>query len=263
VAARDSGPARVGLLGGPVGLAVRLERATWFSWAAALAVMSFLFGIVAKAVASTPSTALEEALARLGAGHAGVPAYLGLFYLVIGAAMAFAAAGHVAATRQEEADGHADTLVVQPLARMTWLGGRLAVSVLALAGLALIAGVGGWAGAASQHGGVALPRVLGAALNTLPAAVLVLGAGTLAHGLVPRRAGAVAYGLVAWSFVVEMLGTTGTGGGLLLDLSVFHHVALMPAAAFRPSGAAALAGLGAAGLVAGAALFQRRDLVEA
>ena len=60
-----------------------------------------------------------------------------------------------------------------------------------------------------------------------------------------------------------MLGTTGTGGGLLLDLSVFHHVALMPAAAFRAGTAGALAGLGVAGMLAGGAAFRRRDLAEA
>lgn len=260
LAARDSSPPRLGLLRGSLALAVRLEGATWSSWAVGLAVMSFLFGIVASAVASTSSTALEEALARLGAGDAGVPAYLGLFYLIVGAALALAAAGHVAATREEEADGHADTLLVGPVRRIGWLGGRLAVSVGALGGLALIAGVGGWAGSAWQHGGVSLMRVMGAALNTLPAAVLVLGAGTLAHGLAPRRAAALSYALVAWSFVVEMLGATGTGGRLLLDLSVFHHVALVPAAEFRASGAVALLGLGVAGMLAGIALFHRRDL---
>jgi ABC-2 type transport system permease protein len=261
--AHDSSPPHLGLLRGPLGLTVRLERGTWLSWAAALALMSFLFGIVANAVASTSSTALEGALARLGAAHAGVGAYLALFYLIIGAALAFAAAGQVAATREEEAGGRADTLLVRPLARLTWLGGRLVLSVLALAGLALIAGVGGWAGSATQHGGVSLPRLIGAALNVLPAALLVLGVGTLAHGAMPRRAAAVAYGLVAWSFIVEMLGSTGTGGRFLLDLSVFHHVALVPAAAFRPSGAAALVGLGLAGMLAGGAMFRRRDLVGA
>jgi len=261
--ARDSSPPHVGLLSGPVGLAVRLERTTWLSWAAGLAVMSFLFGIVATAVASTSSRALEEALARLGSAQAGVRAYLGLFYLIIGAALALAAAGHVGATREEEADGHADALLVRPVARISWLGGRLMVSVVALGGLALIAGVGGWAGSATQHAGVSLTGALGAALNALPAALLVLGVGTLAHALRPRRAGVIAYGLVAWSFVVEMLGSTGTGGRLLLDLSIFHHVALVPAVSFRASGAAVLVGLGGAGMVAGGALFRRRDLAEA
>ena len=263
LAARDSSPPHVGLLGGPLGLAVRLERGTWLSWAAGLAVMSFLFGIVAKAVSAASSTALEKALARFGAGHASFEAYLGLFYMIIGAALAFAAAGHVVATREEEAGGRADTLLVRPLTRLRWLGGRLVVSLVAVGGLAVITGIGGWAGSASQHGGVGLLPALGAALNRLPAALLVLGAGTLALGLAPRRAGAIAYGLVAWSFLVEMLGATGTGSRLLLDLSVFHHVALVPAAAFRATGASVLAGLGVAGMAGGSALFRRRDLAEA
>jgi len=37
-------PPTVGLLGGPLRFAVRLQRTTWLSWAAGLAVMSFLFG---------------------------------------------------------------------------------------------------------------------------------------------------------------------------------------------------------------------------
>ena len=261
--ARDSGPARVELLGSPLGLAVRLERTSWLSWAVGLAVMSVFFGIVATTVAATSSESLEGALARLGAGHPGVAAYLGLFYLIVGAALSFAAAGMVAATRDEEDGGHADTLLVRPVGRLRWLGGRLLVSAAALVGLALITGLGGWAGAASQHGGVRLPQLLGAALNTLPASLAVLGAGTLAHGLIPRRAAAVAYGLVAWSFVIEMLAATGTGGRLLLDLSVFHHVALVPAAAFRASGAAVLCAIGLAGMLAGAAAFGRRDLAGA
>jgi ABC-2 type transport system permease protein len=261
--ARDSSPPHLRLLGGPVGLAVRLERSTWLSWAAALAVVSFLFGIVASAVASASSTTLEDALTRLGARHAGVEAYLGIFYLVIGAGLAFAAAGHVAATREEEADGHVDTLLVGPLGRGPWLGGRLAVSTVAVAGLALVAGLGGWLGSSTQAGGVGLGRLLAAGLNTVPAALLVLGVGTLAHAVVPRRAGTIAYAVVAWSFVVEMLGSTGTGGRLLLDLSLFHHVALLPSAPFRASSAAALAGLGAAGMLAGGAVFRRRDLAGA
>jgi len=261
--AHDSAPPRTGLLSSPLGLAIRLEQATWMWWAAGLGAMSFLFGVIASAIATTSSTVLEDAFTRLGARYGGVEAYLGTFFLIIGAALAFAAAGQVAATRQEESQGHLDALLVRPVGRVAWLTGRLVVSVAATVGLALLAGVAAWAGAASQHAGVSLARLAAAGLNTAPAALAVIGAGTLAHGFAPRRAATVAYGLVAWSFTMKLLGTVGTGSGVLLDLSLFHHTALVPAAPFRPAGAAILLGLGAAGMLAGAVAFRRRDLAEA
>ncbi len=263
LAARDCAPARTGLLARPVGLAVRLARATWLSWAVALAAMSFFFAMVASAIATTSSDALDDAFARLGAGHGRLEAYLGIFYLIIGAALAFAAAGLVAATRDEESQGHAGILLVRPVGRFAWLTGRLLVAAAAVVGLALITGAAGWAGTASQHAGIGPGRMLAAGLNTLPAAIAVLGVGTLAHGLTPRRAATIAYGLVAWSFVVQLLGTVGTDTRLLLDLSLFHHVAPMPAAPFRAGGAGALLGLAAAGALAGLVAFRRRDLAEA
>jgi ABC-2 type transport system permease protein len=263
LAARDSAPPRTGLLARPVGLAVRLERATWLSWTVALATMSFFFALVASAIATTSSDALEDAFVRLGARHGGLEAYLGIFYLILGAALACAAAGQVAATRDEESQGHAGTLLVRPVGRLAWLTGRLLVSAVAIVGLALITGAVGWAGTASQHTGVSLPRMMAAGLNTVPAAIAVLGVGTLAHGLAPRRATTIAYGLVAWSFVVQLLGTVGTDSRLLLDLSLFHHVALVPAAPFRATGAGALLGLAAAGALAGALVFRHRDVAEA
>ena len=261
--ARDFARPRTGLLAGPLGLAARLERAPWLAWVAALASMSFLFGVVASAIAATSSNALEGALARLGARQGGLDAYLGTFFLILGGAIAFAAAGHVAAIRETEANGQTDTLLVQPVGRLRWLVGRLAVCTGAVVGLGLIAGAAGWAGAASQHAGVSPARMAAAGLNTVPAAFAVLGTGTLVYGLAPRRVAVAVYGLVAWSFAVMILGATGTGSRLMLDLSLFHHVGLVPAAPFRPAGAGALLGLGLAGMLAGMLAFRRRDLAEA
>lgn len=261
--ARGTAPARTGLLGGPARLALRLERPTWLGWAAGLAVMSFFFGMVASAAADTSSDALNDAFARLGASQSGVDAYLGMFFLVLGTALAVAAAGQVAATRDEEAAGRLNTLLVGPVSRTRWLAGRLLLSIGGLSVLALLAGVGAWAGAASQDAGIDLARMVGAAANRLPAAVAVLGLGTLAQGLVPRRASAVAYGLVGWSFVVSMVGAVGGGGGAVVNLSLFHHAGLLPAGPFRPVAALAVCSVGAVGMTLGAAALRKRDLVEA
>jgi ABC-2 type transport system permease protein len=258
--ADDSGPPRTALLIGNLGLAVRLERPVLVGWAGGVAAMGFLFGSIAATVAATPSAGLSRAITRLGAHDVGVAAYLGTFFLLIGATLALVAAGQVAEARREEADARLDTLLVQPVGRLAWLGARLGVAAAALIGLAAVAGVAGWGGAVTQGADVGLGSVMGAALNAALPALVVVGLGALALGAVPRQAVGIVYGAVGWSFAVKVLLVAGPGSQLLLDLSLFHHVALMPAAPFRPGSALILLGVAVAAAGGGAAAFGRRDL---
>ena len=256
----ESVAARCGLLNGPLGLAVRLERPVLLGWTAGVAVLSFLFGLIAAALAGTTSAELSTALARLGARQSGLTAYLGTFYLIVGMVLAFVGAGQVAAARKDEAEGRLETLLAQPVRRTTWLATRLVVAGGGLLGLALVAGVAGWAGAASQQANVGLGQLLAAALNAALPALVAVGLGVLALGVAPRWAVATAFASVAWSFAVKFLLVAGPGSRLLLDLSLFHHVALMPAAPFRAGAAAVLAGVAAGAAAAGAVALRRRDL---
>jgi putative exporter of polyketide antibiotics len=86
--------------------------------------------------------------------------------------------------------------------------------------------------------------------------------GNLAYGARPRLATAVAYGFVAWSFLVELLATVVTSRWLL-DTSVLHHIRAVPAAQPDWTSAAWLVGLGILAALAGTVLFSRRDLASA
>jgi ABC-2 type transport system permease protein len=260
--AHDTAEARTGLLGGPLRLAVRLNRPAVLGWATGVAGITLTFALVAQSLARASSNLIERAFARLGA-PGGPEAYLGLFYVIVGAVIAFCAAAQVSATREEEADGRLDALLVRPVSRTAWLTGRAAVSASALVALGLVAGVAGWAGTLSQPAGVDLPRFLAAGLNVVPPALLVLGIGTLAHGLAPRLAGPLVYAVVASSFIIQMVGTLGTTSRWLLDLSLFHHLALVPAVDVRWGSAMVMVGIGLAGAAAGAVALRRRDLAGA
>jgi ABC-2 type transport system permease protein len=154
--------------------------------------------------------------------------------------IALAAAGQVAAICDEEAEGHLDHLLARPAARLPWLAGRLDVSAAVLAADGLVAGLFTWAGAAAAGAGLSFGSLLAAGANAVPAAVFVLGAGTLAYGLAPRLAAAVAYGIVAWAFFVEIIGAGTGASGWLLDTSGLHHIARAPATAVRWGSAAIL-----------------------
>jgi ABC-2 type transport system permease protein len=117
-----------------------------------------------------------------------------------------------------------------------------------------------WAGAAVTGAGLSLATLLAGGLNVVPAGVFVLGAGTLVYGLAPRFALTAAYAIVAWSFLVEIIGAGIGASRWLLDLSVLHHIARAPAVPVGWGSAAALTAIGISAAIAGAAAFTRRDL---
>jgi ABC-2 type transport system permease protein len=80
---------------------------------------------------------------------------------------------------------------------------------------------------------------------------------------VPRFTAAAAYGLVAWSFLVEVVGASVGASHWLLDTSVFHHVARAPAEDPGWLAAGILVAIGVAAAAIGAWRFSRQDLAGA
>jgi polyether ionophore transport system permease protein len=261
---RSSAPAHGRLLGGPVGLAVRLTRPALLGWAAAIAALGLLMGFIAKqgGKALTSSTTAEKVFSRLGAHGGSAAAYLGFTFLTVAWLVAFMAAGQVSAARAEEAEGRLDNLLVRPVSRWSWLAGRVGLAAAAVVAGGLLAGLFTWAGAASQNAGVSLPSLLGAGINVAFPALAVLGIGVLAMGVWPRATTAVTYGVLAWSLLIEVAGGFFSSSHWLLDTSVFHHMAAAPGVSPDWTSAAGLAAVGVAAAVAGGAAFARRDLAS-
>ncbi len=257
--ARDTAAPRTRLLNSPLGLAARLGRRSALSWIAGLAGGGLILGLTAKGTETVFSSQSGGVLQKLG-GASGGAAYLGIAFLIITLVVTLAAAGQVGATRDEEAEGYLDNLLARPAARLPWLAGRFAVSVTLLTGAGAAAGLFTWAGAAATGAGLGLPTLLAAGMNAVPAGVFVLGIGTLVHGLAPRFAATAGYAIVAWSFLVEVIGANLGVSHWLLDTSVLHHIVRAPATAVRWDSAAVLVAIGMAAAIAGAAAFTRRDL---
>jgi ABC-2 type transport system permease protein len=261
---RSSAPAHGRLLGGPVGLAVRLTRPALLGWAAAIAALGLLMGFIAKqgGKALTSSTTAEKVFSRLGAHGGSAAAYLGFTFLTVAWLVAFMAAGLLIAARAEEAEGRLDNLLVRPVARWSWLAGRIGLAAAAVVAGGLLAGLFAWAGAASQNAGVSLPSLLGAGINVAFPALAVLGIGVLGMGVWPRATTAVTYGVLAWSLLIEVAGGFFSSSHWLLDTSVFHHMAAAPGVSPDWTSAAALAAVGVAAALAGGVAFARRDLAS-
>jgi ABC-2 type transport system permease protein len=262
IADRASARPHTRLLSGPTGLAVRLTRGVVMGWGVSIALLGLLMGLIAKSVGHALSADVgdRETFAKLGFRGSGADQYLAITFLIVALLVALVAAGQLTAARSEEAEGRVDHLLVRPVSRYTWLFGRLAVATGCLLAAGLVAGVTSWVGAASQHAGVGLGTLLDAGINVVPPAVFVLGVGALTFGLWPRGVSGVTYGLLVWSFLVEIIGGVVNASHWVLDTSLFHQMASAPAISPDWTSGSVVAALGVVAACLGAVAFRHRDL---
>jgi ABC-2 type transport system permease protein len=258
---RDTAVARTTLLGSPIGFAVRLSWGTTAAWAFGVGVAAGVFGIVSSSIsdALASNRSVNDIFSRLGS-ELSAKGYVGLTFVMMSAVLGMAGAAFVSAGRKEEAEGRLEWFLATPTARWVWLAGRAAVAAVGLVVIGLSAGVGGWIGAAMSGGQFGFVTMIRAGLNVVAPGIVVLGAGTLAHGVVPRLTSGIAYTAVAWSFLVQMLGSVIDLNHFVLDTSLLHHVAPAPLMDPRWDTAVVMALVGLAGVALGALALQRRDL---
>jgi len=260
---RSSAQLHPRLLNGAAGLCARLMRPTVAAWGAGFAVTALIFGFIAKpaGAALSGNNSINRVLNHLGAHGAGADAYLGIAFLIMAIMLAFLAAGQVTATRAEEAEGRLDHLLVRPLSRWSWLGGRIFEAGAVLVITALGVGAFAWLGTASGHAGLSFSRVIDAGLNIAPPALFVLGVGALAIGAWPRATPIATYGVLVWSVLVELIGGFSDNNHWLLDTSLFHQMTAAPASAPNWAVDGVMIAIAAAAAMLGGAAFRGRDLV--
>jgi ABC-2 type transport system permease protein len=258
---RDTSPPHLRLLTGPTGLAIRMVRPTVIGWWVAIAVSGLLYGLIAKSAGGTISgSSVHKVFSKLGAPGTGAAAVLGVCFLVLAVLVAFAGAGQLTTARSEESGGRLDHLLVRPVSRSSWLGGRLLVAVAVLLMSGILAGASAWLGAASQHAGVSLATLLEAGVNLVPPAVAILGIGVLAFGIRPRVTSVVIYTVLGWSLLTVIVGGIGALSHWVLDTSVFHQMASAPAVSPHWEADGVMVAIGCTGALLGGAAFMRRDL---
>jgi len=256
----DARRPRTKLLNGPTGLTVRLLQPVALAWLGGCFAWSLLMGVVSNSgsTALNGSPVARQVMARLGA--LGPYGFLGVIFLLTAALLALTACGQAASMAEEETSGQLEVLMARRVSRAAWMCGRLGMALVLLAALAILSGAAVWLGAVTQGAHVEAGRLVAAGINAAAPATFLLGCAALVFGIKPRATAAAAYGLLAWSFLVELLGSALNLNHWVLDASIFHHIAAAPATRPDWTSAGALAGLGFAIAALGVALFRRRDL---
>jgi ABC-2 type transport system permease protein len=262
--AKDTARPRSRLLGSHQLFAVRLARTSAAAWLTITVAASLVYGgFAATAGDAFASSGFANQIAG-GPTHqsqrtTGVALYAGIIFLMTMVLLMAYVAAAAAAIRSEEAEGYLDNLLVRQVGRASCLATRanIILAVVLLAGPA--AGVGFWL-SARRSTPMTIGELTAAGVNAAAPAILLLGFAVLAVGFVPRWTATICYALIAWSFLIAMLGSVLHLNHWVLDTSLLQHPALAPAANPNWHVVAAYAILSALLAAAGTVGFAHRDL---
>ena len=260
---RPGAPAAGAALGGPLGLAWRLQRGVLVSWVVGMAVAGAVLGGSADGLSANSldsNQKVSDLLARLG-GHQGITdAYLAAVFGITGLVVGGYAVQATLRLRAEESSGRVEPLLAAPVGRVRWVLSHLVIALAGTAGLLAVAGLSGGLvyGLEIHDVGGQVPRLLGAALAQLPATWVLAGLGVALFGLVPRLA-ALGWAALVACFLLLELGALLDLSQPVLDVSPFAHVPKLPGGALTGAPLLWLTAVAAALAAAGVAAFRHRD----
>jgi ABC-2 type transport system permease protein len=248
-------------LGRPLGLALRLQRGSLVGWCVGL----FLTGVVYGSIGQDVEEMIEENPTYADFLAQAQGASLTDSYLATSMSMlALLAAGFaVSATlrlRSEESAGRAEPVLAAPVGRARWAASHLLVAgvgtvlVVASAGLGVGLSYAVVTGDAGEVG-----RMVGAALVTVPAVLVLAGVAALLFGIAPRWA-LLAWAGLAVSVLVELFGELLRLPEWTRSLSPLHHVPALPADELAVLPLVALVALAGVLVAFGLGGFRARDL---
>ena len=248
------------LLGGPVGLAWRLERASLAGWSAGFGVAGLAIGVVGNGIGKLLGSgggAIEKGLLRIGGQSALTNAYLAACMALLALVAAAYATGVVLRLRTAETDGLAEPLLASSVSRYRWSGSSLLMTVLGTAVVLVVGGIGMGLGFGLATSGVGtwVSRLIGAGLVQMPAALCLAGFACLVVGVLPRWSIGLGWAAVGICGLIGLFGPAVQLSQKVLDVFPFTHTPKLPGGAFSAtpviwlcSAALAMTAVGVAGL---------------
>jgi len=251
------------LLGSAPGFGWRLSSGALLAWAVTLAVVTFVFGLMTGALVDfiKEDETYRKMLESMGMDMS-LPAVGYLSYIAVFLALPFAAflGWRVGVTRQEEAEGRLDNLLVRGVVRWRWLAATAASAVLAASILVATTTAALWAGTQLVDAPVTTGQILRPMLGTMPVVVLFAGIAVLTFGVAPRLTVAMPVTLAVLGYLLDTFGTVLNWPNTVLGASPFHHLARLPSDPMTLGSAFAMTAIGVAAAAVGVIAFTRRDL---
>ncbi|HYK29067.1 MAG TPA: ABC transporter permease [Streptosporangiaceae bacterium] len=251
-------------LSGPGGLAWRLQRGSIAGWVVGFLLGGLAIGVVGNGIGKLLGStgAVSKALTEIGGQAALTNAYLAACMSLLGLVAAAYAVSAVLRLRAEEADGRGEPVLVAPVSRQHWGGSHLLVALVGTVAV-LVAGAFGMGfgyGASISDLGTQVPRLIGAGLAQVPAALLVAAVAAAFVGLAPRASVPAGWTAVAVCGFIGVFGPALQLSQKVLDISPFTHVPKLPGGTFTATPLVWLSGIAVALAVVCLVGLRHRDI---
>lgn len=248
-------------LSSPLGLAIRLQRASVVGWAIGLGLIAFFYGIVADQAESMVQDNPEMAdfFAQLGRGTI-TDEFLSTAVLIIALIATGFTISSVLRLRSEEAAGRTDALLATPVPRRRLGLSHLVVAIVGTVVIMLINGLAMGVGFAIVFGDAGeVTRISAAALVMVPAMLVFAGVALALYGISPKWS-PVVWALFVWALVAGVLASVLNLPDQILNLSPFQHVPALPADSMSWTPVVLLLVVAAVLMTVGLWALERRDM---
>jgi ABC-2 type transport system permease protein len=252
------------LLGSSTALAFRQNLPQLIGWAiAAIGISSVMVAITNVAVDATKDTPeLASAVAQLGGSGNLKVAFLGTGMLLTATILLIMATAGVASIRSSEAKNYLDTILTAPIRRSTWLINRLLLVVSTVVAVSIISALFTYAIAKTQDIPLELGNFLLVSIALTGTSIFLIGVGTFLYGFLPRIASAFMYAVIAWSFIIDMIGSAVKLDDWLANSSLLHYISQSPSKTPDWSTFIWLVSLGVVFAAIGIIRFTKRDIIS-
>ncbi|HEX9034816.1 MAG TPA: hypothetical protein VF834_23470, partial [Streptosporangiaceae bacterium] len=251
------------LLSGPLAFATRRRIGEVLAWGVGVALLGVMWGGLSQSLVglskSQPQTAKTLQAAGLGAilTPAGFVAVMDVFTAVV---LALYAVTFIHGDYDDEIRTRLDLPYSNRVTRTGWAGSTLVTGTVALIALAAVLGLFTWAGSEFAGAGLSVGDSFGAAANVLPVVAVFLGLAMLLHGVLPSWSAGVVGALAVGLYLVELIGPALKWSHWVLDLSPYHHLALVPTVSPAWPALGIMIGIGVAASAVGLFGYAHRDL---
>jgi ABC-2 type transport system permease protein len=231
VAVSGSRPPRTRLLQSIGGFALRRTGRITLWWATGIATYFLLVGATLAWLLglfqTNPRFAELAAAAGLG-GHNLANVIAAALFSMLAVPTGLYSAMRLAAMVADEKSGRSTLLFAQPVSRVRLMSAEIMVTVGGVVGLHCSAAAAVWGGTRITGAPLQLSDAFAGALNSVPAALLAVGAAAVGVGWLPSAAAAIGALPVMGGFLVNVALQTTKAPGWVVNLSPWAHLAAVP-----------------------------------